>query len=260
MNTAALVLVGHGSARHPDGAAPILALAEAIRHRALFAEVAAVFMKQPPFLAEAESLVTAATVFVVPVFAGKGYYTDTLIPRDMRLSGPVTERDGRRFIYTAPAGTHPRIPGLLACRAEGVANAAGMTVGESALLLIAHGSSRPGGAGETPRAIASALAAMNRFAEVALVFLEQEPKAEGWAGLIGCRDVVALPLLVAQGMHASQDIPPLFGLDAGETGPVEASGHRVTLGAGLGAEPELVDIILDTIHPRNGALGYTASR
>ncbi|WP_239988537.1 CbiX/SirB N-terminal domain-containing protein [Paramagnetospirillum kuznetsovii] len=245
MTTSALVLVGHGSTRHPDGAAPVLALADDIRRSGRFAQVAAVFMKQSPKLAEAEAMVNAATVFVVPVFAGKGYYTDTLIPREMGLVGPITERGGRRFIYTAPAGTHPRIPGVLACRAEGVATGAGMVVAETTLLLIAHGSSRPGGAGETPRAIAAAMAAMNRFAEIVLVFLEQEPKAETWASLATCRDVVALPLLVAQGMHASQDIPPLFGLENGNRGPVQSQGHRVVLGTGLGAEPELVDIILE---------------
>ncbi|TAN76273.1 MAG: hypothetical protein EPN20_02165 [Magnetospirillum sp.] len=245
MKNTALVLVGHGSTRHPDGAVPVLALAEDIRRRGRFAEVVAVFMKQDPPLAAAEHLVSAASVVVVPVFAGKGYYTDILIPREMGLTGPVTERAGRRFHYTAPAGTHPRIPGLLACRAEGVATAAGMAVERSALLLIAHGSSRPGGAGDTPRAIAAAIAAMNRFAEVVLVFLEQEPKAGSWAALATCRDVVALPLLVAQGMHASQDIPPLFGLAAGETGPTECDGHRLVLATGIGAEPDLVEVILD---------------
>lgn len=245
MKDTALVLVGHGSTRHPDGAAPVLALAEDIRRRDMFAQVTAVFMKQAPPLASAEHLVSAATVVVVPVFAGKGYYTDTLIPREMGLTGRETVRNGRRFLYTAPAGTHPRIPGLLACRAEGVAIAAGMNIGNSTLLLIAHGSSRPGGAGDTPRAIAAAMATMNRFAEVVLVFLEQEPKAESWAGLVTRRDVVALPLLVAQGMHASRDIPPLFGLVAGETGPKEYDGHRIALAAGIGAEPDLVEVILE---------------
>ncbi|OAN50585.1 hypothetical protein A6A04_17950 [Paramagnetospirillum marisnigri] len=252
MKNAALVLVGHGSARHPDGAAPVLALAEDIRARGLFAEVSAVFMKQPPTLAEAEFMTSADTVYVVPVFAGKGYYTDSLIPRGMGLTGRVTERAGRRFVYTAPAGTHRMIPGIMACRAEGVATAAGMVVAESSLLLIAHGSGRPGGAGETPRAIAAAMAAMNRFAQVELVFLEQEPKAETWAERVTRRDVVALPLLVAQGMHASQDIPPLFGLTGGSRGPVEARGHRVVLATGLGAEPDLVEVILDLVVDAEG--------
>jgi sirohydrochlorin cobaltochelatase len=56
-------------------------------------------------------------------------------------------------------------------------------------------------------------------------------------------DLVVLPLLVAQGTHASQDIPPLFNLKAGECGPVEVAGRRVRMATGLGAEPELVDIV-----------------
>ena len=247
MKDAALVLVGHGSTRHPDGAAPVLALAEQIRALNRFAQVEAVFMKQEPSLASVEARLHSPLVVVVPVFAGKGYYTDTLIPREMGLSGAVTLRDGRRFLYTPPAGTHPRIPGLMACRAEGVATAAGMCVADSSLLLIAHGSSRPGGAGDTPRAIAAAMAAMHRFAQVALVFLEQEPKAADWAALVTRRDVVALPLLVAQGLHASLDIPPLFGLSQGETGPTQSQGHRVVLATGIGAEPDLVDVILEMV-------------
>jgi sirohydrochlorin cobaltochelatase len=245
MNRAALVLVGHGSTVHPDGARPVLALADEIRGRHIFAEVAAVFMKQPPHLAEAERLVSAATVLVVPVFAGQGYYTDTLIPREMRLDGPVTRRDGRTFLYAAPAGTHPRIPALLSRRAETVAAGAGMDPAEAALLLIAHGSSRPGGAGTTPRAIAATLAAIGRFAEVGLVFLEQEPFARDWTRAVSARQVVALPLLVAQGMHASRDIPPLFGQAPGDTGAVETGGRRVVLATGLGAEPDLAEVIID---------------
>ncbi|CAA7626930.1 conserved hypothetical protein [Candidatus Terasakiella magnetica] len=241
----ALILVGHGSARHPDGAAPVLALAEEVRRRGVFAEVAAVFMKQYPPLALAERMVSAPNVIVVPVFAGRGYFTDSLIPAEIGLTGPVTHRDGRIFFYTAPAGTHPRIPELMARRAEAIAETAGMTPDGCSLLLIAHGSSRPGGAGETPRAIAQSLAAMNRFHDVALTFLEQEPKAETWAERVQASDVIALPLLVAQGMHASQDIPPLFGLKAGESGPIPAQGHRVVLATGLGAEPDLVDLILE---------------
>lgn len=247
LSSSALVLVGHGSGNYPDAAKPILALAESIRARAVFAEVAAVFMKQAPPLSSALSQVKARTVYVVPVFAGRGYYTGTLIPREIGLTGQVTERDGRRVIYTEPAGTHPRLPGLLACRAEGVARSCGWAPGETSLLLIAHGSARPGGAGETPRAIAAALSAMNHFAEVELAFLEQEPFARHWPEMVKGGRVVALPLLVAQGLHAGRDIPPLFGLPQGETGPVESHGRRVALATGLGAEPELEEIILDLV-------------
>ncbi|MGE5516302.1 MAG: CbiX/SirB N-terminal domain-containing protein [Bacteroidota bacterium] len=240
----AIILIGHGSARHPDSARPIHALAEALRARGPWSQVAAVFMKQEPRLADALALVTAPRVVIVPVFAGKGYYTDTLIPREMGLDGAVTRRDGRVLHYTQPAGCDPRIPGLMACRADGVARSAGVDPTTAGLLLIAHGSGRPGGAGETPKAIAAAIAAMNHFAEVTLTFLEQEPFARDWPALVRPGgELVVLPLLVAQGTHASQDIPPLFNLTAGQTGPVDIAGRRVRMATGLGAEPELVDIV-----------------
>ncbi|MGE5475428.1 MAG: CbiX/SirB N-terminal domain-containing protein [Bacteroidales bacterium] len=240
----AIILVGHGSARQPDSAKPIQGLAEALKARGPWREVAAVFMKQEPRLDRALELVTARRVVIVPVFAGKGYYTDTLIPREMGLDGPVTRRDGRVLHYTRPAGCDPRIPGLMACRADGVVRSAGIDPTTAGLLLIAHGSGRPGGAGETPKAIAATIAAMNHFAEVRLAFLEQEPFARDWQAMVRpTGDLVVLPLLVAQGTHASQDIPPLFNLKAGESGPVEVAGRRVRMATGLGAEPELVDII-----------------
>lgn len=240
----AIVLIGHGSARHPDSARPILALAEGLRRRGPWTEVSAAFMKQEPRLDRALDRITARRTIIVPVFAGKGYYTDTLIPREMGLTGPVTHRDGRILIMTPPVGCDPRIPGLMACRADGVARSAGVDPTTAGLLLIAHGSGRPGGAGETPKAIAAAIAAMNHFAEITLTFLEQEPLARDWTALVRPGgEVVVLPLLVAQGTHASQDIPPLFGLRAGESGPVDIAGRRVRMATGLGAEPELVDIV-----------------
>ncbi|HLO77074.1 MAG TPA: CbiX/SirB N-terminal domain-containing protein [Magnetospirillum sp.] len=244
----AVILVGHGSARHPDSARPIHALAEDLKARGPWREVAAVFMKQEPRLDRALSLVSARRVVVVPVFAGKGYYTDVLIPREIGLDGKVTRRDGRVLYYTQPAGCDPRIPGLMACRADGVVRTAGIDPTTAALLLIAHGSSRPGGAGETPKAIAAAIAAMQHFAQVRLAFLEQEPFARDWQDLVRPDgDLVVLPLLVAQGTHASQDIPPLFNLRAGELGPVDIGGRRVRMAMGLGAEPELVDIVASMV-------------
>lgn len=249
----AIILIGHGSARQPDSARPILALAESLRERGPWTEISAAFMKQDPRLDRALEQVTARRVVIVPVFAGKGYYTDVLIPREMGLDGPLTRRDGRTLILTSPVGCDPRIPGLMACRADGVVRSAGVDPTTAALLLIAHGSGRPGGAGETPKAIAAAIAAMNHFDQVVLTFLEQEPFARDWPDLVRPGgEVVVLPLLVAQGTHASQDIPPLFGLTAGESGPVEVAGRRVRMTTGLGTEPELVEIVATMVERASG--------
>lgn len=244
----AVILAAHGSSRHPDSARPILELAAALRARGPWIDTACAFMKQEPLLARALERVAARQVVIVPVFAGRGYYTDVLIPRVMGLDGPLTRRDGRVLRLTAPVGCDARIPHLMAARAEAVMRAGGLDPARSGLLLIAHGSGRPGGAGDTAKSIAAAIAAMGRFGEVRLAFLEQAPFARDWPALMrGSGDMVALPLLVAQGLHASQDIPPLFGLRPGQAGPVECHGRRVWLAAGLGAEPELVEIVADLV-------------
>jgi len=248
----ALVLVGHGSSRVLDAAGPVLRLAKAVAERGRFAEVTAAFMKQDPPLAGALDSVKAPIVVVVPVFAGRGWYTDTLVPRVLGLDGAVTRRDGRLVVITPPAGGHPAIPAILARRA--MASAGGIESARLSLLLIAHGSAK-GGAGDIPKAIASAIAAMGCFAEVALGFLEQEPRAADWPNLLTGDRIVALPLLIAQGLHASQDIPPLFGLGADQTGPVLSHGRRVHLATGLGVEPELVEVVIDMAEAALGASG-----
>ena len=244
----ALLLVGHGASRVPEAALPVLRLAEAVAARHRFAQVHAAFMKQDPPLAGALDAIDAATVVVVPVFAGRGWYTDILVPRTLGLEGALTRRDGRLIVITPPAGGHPAIPGILARRA--LAASAGIEAAKVSLLLIAHGSARaagPGesGAGDSARAIGAAIAAMGRFAEVAVAFLEQEPRAADWPALLRGDEIVALPLLIAQGHHASRDIPPLFGLDAVCTGPVLSHGRQVRIATGLGIEPELVEVVID---------------
>lgn len=236
----ALVLVAHGSARHPTSAAPVQALAALLAARGDWDRVDAVFMKQEPLAAGLLDRLDADQVVVVPVFAGQGYYTDTLIPAALGL-----DRAGDRARYTPPVGCHPRLPALLAARARARAAAAGWAAADCALVLVAHGSSRPGGSGGTAHAIAAAIAATGGFAQVVTVFLEQAPRAADWADLVRRSRVVVLPLLIAQGMHASQDLPPLFGLEAGDTGPVTRHGHAVVLTTGLGAEPDLVDIVAE---------------
>ena len=109
---AALVLVGHGSVRNTHSSVPTRRLAEILRRRDLFAEVTACFWKESPPLREALTRINAAEVFVVPNFAGVGYFTHEVIPREMGLSGPVTRvadaRGEMRCIhYTPPVGAHP---------------------------------------------------------------------------------------------------------------------------------------------------------
>lgn len=252
----ALVLVGHGSTRNRASRLPTEHLADKLRTRALFAEVRACFLKEKPFLGGALDDLSAATAYVVPNFAGQGYLTREVVPREMGLTGPVTHRTGRnpRLVhYAAPVGTHPRIPQILRTRALTILQDLGVRPREACILLIGHGSGRPGGSAETPEAIAAALRSAGDFGEVRTAYLEQEPRVADWSRTVRSRYVVVAPLLVAEGLHGSEDLPPLFGMEPGRTGAGEAAGRLIWFCGGIGSGEDIVDIVLDLVRACDAA-------
>ena len=81
---------------------------------------------------------TMRDVFVVPNFISEGYFTQTVIPRELELDGPVTTRaNGQTWIYCEPVGNNPLVTELLLARAHEIAPNAEPT--ETALLIVAHG-------------------------------------------------------------------------------------------------------------------------
>ncbi|MBF0391408.1 MAG: hypothetical protein HQL38_01900 [Alphaproteobacteria bacterium] len=243
---AALVLVGHGSARNRFSRIPTERLADALRQRELFAEVHACFWKEAPLAATFLERVSAAEIYVVPNFAGAGILTGEQIPQAMGLTGPLTLRDGRRIHYAEPVGSHPRIPGLALRRVAAIVEANRLPAAEVCLLLIGHGSRRPGVSSATVEATAARLAEICPW-QVTTAYLEQTPRVADWPALTDRPYVVAAPLLIAEGLHGSEDLPPLFGLGRGQTGPATIAGRTAWLCRGIGSDPEIAEIILDRV-------------
>ncbi|MEO5373235.1 MAG: hypothetical protein H7840_03025 [Alphaproteobacteria bacterium] len=252
LRRAALLLVGHGSSRNSVSSLPTHRLAEEVRRRGLFAEVRECFWKEAPHIRDVMAEVTAPEVYVVPNFVGEGYFTREVIPRELALAGAG---DGRVH-YTPPVGAHPRMAGIIRRRVAAVVEKAGVDAARACLLLVGHGSRRPGGSADTALALAATLRRDTRFAEVRVAFLEQEPEVADWRRLTSAPMVVVMPLLVAEGLHGALDLPPLFGLapdalagagDAPAVGPSLVDGRRVWYCRSLGSDPEIVDIILDQV-------------
>src|SRR5438874_9545023 len=89
----ALLIVAHGSTVNPDSSAPTLAHAANIRRRKIFADVQCAFWKEEPSLRDALVLFDvdlAREVYVVPNFISQGYFTQTVIPRELELRGRST--------------------------------------------------------------------------------------------------------------------------------------------------------------------------
>src|SRR5262249_23034232 len=95
MNDAALLIVAHGSTVNPDSSAPTLAHAAEIRRRKVFADVECAFWKEEPSLRDALFLFDPERiheVYVVPNFISEGYFTQTVVPRELELNGRTTNR------------------------------------------------------------------------------------------------------------------------------------------------------------------------
>src|SRR5881628_571782 len=94
-NTTALLIVAHGSTVNPDSSAPTLAHAVEIRRRGVFADVHCAFWKEEPSLRDAIFLFdpeVISEVCVVPNFISEGYFTQTVVPRELGLNGRITRR------------------------------------------------------------------------------------------------------------------------------------------------------------------------
>src|SRR5437667_9002198 len=137
-NKTSLLIVGHGSTVNPDSSGPTLAHAAEIRRRKVFAEVECAFWKEEPSLRDALFLFDPETireVYVVPNFISEGYFTQTVIPRELKLNGRITERgDGQTWKYCEPVGNHPLMTELLVQRAHEIAP--GAPEAETTLLIV----------------------------------------------------------------------------------------------------------------------------
>ena len=251
---AALVIAGHGSTRSPDSCLPTLTHAETIRQRGIFAEVATCFWKQEPSFREALGMVTRREIYVVPNFISEGYFTRTVIPREMGLTGRVTVRDGRTIKYCEPTGKHPHMTELLLGKARSVAPE--VPPAETSLLIVGHGTVLDANSAEAARFQAGTIAEAGCYAEVVAAFMEEPPLIAEWDTFTSQPDVVVVPFFISDGEHSRRDIPALLGILGGAENaggreevirrhPHNLRGRRLYYGAAIGTETGFVDIILD---------------
>ena len=98
----ALLLVGHGSTLNPDSSAPTWKLADEIEARGVFGEVHCAFWKEEPSLRQVIHCIERPNVYVVPNFISEGYFTQTVIPRELGISGRGSLQQGHSLKYCAP--------------------------------------------------------------------------------------------------------------------------------------------------------------
>lgn len=270
---AALLIVAHGSTVNPDSSAPTLAHAAEIRRRKNFAEVACAFWKEEPSLRDAVFLFDPESireVCVVPNFISEGYFTQTVIPRELELNGRTTRRsNGQIWKYCEPVGNHPMMTELLLKRAREVAP--GVDPTETSLLIVAHGTDLNENSAVAAKREAEKIRALGKFAAVLNVYMEEPPLVSDWRKLTKTRHVVVVPFFISDGLHSYEDIPVLLGIatarkssgsatgsldlardDAGcghgevfQGNPYTIDGRSLFYAPSIGTDPGFADIIVE---------------
>jgi len=210
----ALLIVAHGSTVNPDSSAPTLAHAAEVRRRKIFADVECAFWKEEPSLRDALFLFdpeSIGEVCVLPNFISEGYFTQTVIPRELELNGQTTKRsNGQIWKYCEPVGNHPMMTELLLKRARDIAP--DIDSAETSLLIVAHGTDLNENSAVAAKREAEKIRRLGKFAAVLNVYMEEPPLVSDWRKLTETRNVVVVPFFISDGLHSYEDIPRLIGI------------------------------------------------
>ena len=255
---AALLIVGHGSTVNPDSSAPSVAHATALRARGICREVAACFWKEEPSLRDALFFFDEPEireVYVVPNFISEGYFTQTVIPRELELASRLTTRPGGQlWKYCEPVGNHPAVTELLLRRAQEIAP--GVPEAQTTLLIVGHGTALNDQSAIAAKREVENIGALGRYASVQNAYMEEAPLITDWARLTTTPHVVVVPFFISDGLHSYQDIPVLLGIEPGPTAaasqhaifrrnPHQLQGRNLYYASAIGTEPQFAEIILE---------------
>ena len=239
----ALVLAAHGSRRDPSANALVRRLAEVVRARRIFDEVAVAFHQgEPGFDAVLDEL-RSDEVTVVPVMTAAGHYCDVVLPEALERNRRHAEV---RLRIAPPVGAHAGIAALVARRVTELLGEHGLGRTGTSVLLVGHGTARHPASRATTLDLAETLRRRRVAGEVVAGFIDDTPSvAEAFAGAsLGA--VLVLPFLVGGSVHAGEDIPAALGVPPGEA-PLAATvgARRVVVDRAVLALPGIADIVVD---------------
>ncbi|GAA4008420.1 DR2241 family protein [Deinococcus rubellus] len=264
-----LVLIGHGSHLNPESSAAVYAYADLLRQRGLFDEVVEGYWKEEPSLRQVLKTVRYTDVTVIPMFISEGYFTETVIPRELGLGhqGPVPPQGvarvigGRTVRYTLPYGVHPRMSEVILARAREAYPA--INADDTALIVLGHGTTRNENSSKIVHQNAERLREGGEFAEVHTFFLDQEPKVVGWRQQVKAKNVVLVPFFASEGWHTLETIPEDIGLTGevtvfesdleAEPGSQPDYAQTVYYSKPVGTHPAIAEVIIQLAEDAHGA-------
>jgi sirohydrochlorin cobaltochelatase len=261
---ATLIVLGHGTTLNDGSARPVLQHAAALRQRGIFAAVREAFWKQEPQIKSVLAEIKTPRVFIAPLMISEGYFASEVIPRELGLTSHSTLNTQHSTLhYCKPVGTHPSMTNVLLARAQGVVAQFPFPRApkpkDITLFIAGHGTERSAQSRLAIEHQADLIRALNLYAEVRVVFMDEDPRIKGCQANAKTKNVVVVPFFISDGLHVTEDIPVLLGeperfvkerLAAGQPtwrNPCERHGKLTWYSAAVGSEPLLADVILERV-------------
>jgi sirohydrochlorin cobaltochelatase len=274
----ALVIVAHGSHLNPNSSTPTFDHADTIRETGAFDEVREGFWKEEPHFREVLRTVESDEVYVVPLFISEGYFTEQVIPRELRLDdwdmSAWDSEDGvsatqasleagdveKTVHYCGPVGTHDAMTDVIVQRADSITAGHDVDLSDDfGLAVVGHGTERNENSAKAIYHHADRIRERGRFDEVQAVFMDEDPEVDDVTEFFDTEDIVVVPLFIADGFHTQEDIPEDMGLtDDYRTGydvPGEVDGHRIWYSGAVGTEALMADVVLERAADAGAAVG-----
>jgi sirohydrochlorin cobaltochelatase len=261
---AALVVLGHGTAQNENSAAPVFQHAAELRRRKIFAAVREAFWKQEPQIKKVLQETSTSRVFIVPLFISEGYFSTEVIPRELGFSKHSTLNTQHSTIYYCqPVGTHASVTEvILSCAKKNVEQFPfphAPKPKDITLFIAGHGTEKNENSRKAIERQVELIRAMNRYAGVHAIFMEESPRIAECYQLATAKNLVVVPFFISDGLHTQADIPVLLGeaepiveqrLAAGQLAwrnPTEKNGRLVWYSPAVGSDPRLADVILERV-------------
>jgi sirohydrochlorin cobaltochelatase len=268
---AMLVVLGHGSTKNADSAAPVYQHAAELRRRGMFSGVREAFWKQEPKIKDVlAALATAPRVFIVPLFISEGYFASDVIPRELGFPGGHSsiEIAGSKRLWCRSVGTHDRMTAVVLGRARGVLEQFPFPrlakTRETTLIIAGHGTEENENSRRSIERQVELIRAGGEFADVRPAYLEEEPRIAECCGGVVTRNIVVVPFFISDGMHTREDIPILLGepervvrerLAAGQPtwrNPTERKGKLIWYASAVGTDPAMAEVIVERVKDATG--------
>jgi uroporphyrin-III C-methyltransferase len=230
----ALVLAAHGSRRQPGANALVRRVAESLRGRRLFDEVAVAFHQGEPGFDTVLDEIDSDDITVVPFFTSGGHYSNVVLPHALARNPRYAERPLR---LTRPVGDHPAIGALVARRVAELIHERRLDRGSVSLALVGHGTKRHRESRSATLHLADILRSRRVAAQVLTAFLDDDPPVETLLRTATCPHLLVIPFLIGGGTHVSNDTPRRLA--------TRDSRPTVIVDQPIGSYPGLVDVIID---------------